>query len=138
MKLPKGCQIRFSSSLSPLPTINIGHLDFDWYQGITEKLKWNQTIRSQPTGTPVGTPLPEVLAAYASTDIEECIVPPQGWENGLVAAAGGGGGNGVLGMDASLEDAGPFAPDVGKKGSAASMSVDLWCTSHYSEDAFYQ
>jgi hypothetical protein len=151
MKLPKGGQIRFSSSLSPLPTINIGHLDFDWYQGITQKLKWNQTIRSQPGDTPVGLPLQEVLSAYSSVDAEECIIPPQGWEGGLgasrtasgtVTTAAGVGENGgtmeVLQIDKSLEDARPSTPDVGERGAAASRSGDLWCTAHYSEDGFYQ
>lgn len=45
MRIPKNASILFTTSLCPLPVINMGNLDKDWYEGITQKLKWNQAIR---------------------------------------------------------------------------------------------
>lgn len=30
-----------------LPMVNLGKLDSDWYEGITQKLKWNVPIREE-------------------------------------------------------------------------------------------
>lgn len=43
-RLPRGSSLRLTSSTYPLPLINIGKYDADWYEGITQKLKWNQSI----------------------------------------------------------------------------------------------
>lgn len=48
MRIAKGDSVHFETSLCPLPLINIGVLDTDWYEGITRKLKWNQSIRGVP------------------------------------------------------------------------------------------
>ncbi|WIA28762.1 hypothetical protein OEZ86_011295 [Tetradesmus obliquus] len=48
MRIERGGSVHFQTSLCPLPLINIGSLDRDWYEGITHKLKWNQTIRGAP------------------------------------------------------------------------------------------
>eukprot|EP00879_Flechtneria_rotunda_P031315 GHRR01034196.1.p1 GENE.GHRR01034196.1~~GHRR01034196.1.p1 ORF type:complete len:108 (-),score=2.71 GHRR01034196.1:1288-1611(-) len=45
MRIQRGSALHFQSSLCPLPLINVGTLDSDWYKGITQKLKWNQLIR---------------------------------------------------------------------------------------------
>lgn len=45
LRLQRGSSISFTTSLCPLPMINTSALDHDWYQGITQKLKWNQGIR---------------------------------------------------------------------------------------------
>jgi NAD+ kinase len=39
MRLPRNSEIRFETSLCPLPLINLGTLDSDWYEGISKKLK---------------------------------------------------------------------------------------------------
>jgi len=39
-RIPRGGAIRFLTSLCPVPLINKGSMDSDWYQGITQKLKW--------------------------------------------------------------------------------------------------
>ncbi|KAF5828732.1 ATP-NAD kinase [Dunaliella salina] len=39
---------KVTPSLCPLPLINMSNLDTDWYEGITGKLKWNQTLREPP------------------------------------------------------------------------------------------
>lgn len=45
MRVPRNTTVKFTTSLCPLPLINLGQLDSDWYEGITQKLKWNQQIR---------------------------------------------------------------------------------------------
>lgn len=49
MRVPRETSIHFTTSLCPLPLINLGNLDSDWYEGITQKLKWNQRIREPPS-----------------------------------------------------------------------------------------
>eukprot|EP01065_Artemidia_motanka_P045462 TRINITY_DN6690_c0_g1_i1.p1 TRINITY_DN6690_c0_g1~~TRINITY_DN6690_c0_g1_i1.p1 ORF type:complete len:409 (+),score=75.11 TRINITY_DN6690_c0_g1_i1:58-1227(+) len=39
--LPPGGSVRIRTSRYPLPVVNAGGLDRDWFQGITTKLKWN-------------------------------------------------------------------------------------------------
>eukprot|EP01025_Chloroclados_australasicus_P028175 TRINITY_DN27973_c1_g4_i1.p1 TRINITY_DN27973_c1_g4~~TRINITY_DN27973_c1_g4_i1.p1 ORF type:complete len:420 (-),score=24.96 TRINITY_DN27973_c1_g4_i1:281-1441(-) len=41
-----GSTLQFKTSLCPLPMINLSRFDKDWYEGITQKLKWNLNIRS--------------------------------------------------------------------------------------------
>jgi NAD+ kinase len=48
MRIARGDSVAFSTSLCPLPLINIGAYDSDWFEGITRKLKWNQSIRGVP------------------------------------------------------------------------------------------
>lgn len=48
MKIQRNTTFTFSPSLFPVPLINLGRLDSDWYEGITQKLKWNQAIRRPP------------------------------------------------------------------------------------------
>ncbi|CAD7701822.1 unnamed protein product [Ostreobium quekettii] len=47
-RLVRGSSVRLTTSLCPLPLITVGELDADWYEGITQKLKWNQSIIDQP------------------------------------------------------------------------------------------
>ena len=47
MRLPRDSSIRCTTSQCALPMINLGKLDHDWYQGITQKLKWNVPIREE-------------------------------------------------------------------------------------------
>ena len=47
MRLPRGSSIRCSTSQCALPMVNLGRLDSDWYEGITQKLKWNVPIREE-------------------------------------------------------------------------------------------
>lgn len=54
-KLARGSSVHISTSLFPLPLINMGELDSDWYEGITQKLKWNQSI-IEPPQKPAGVP----------------------------------------------------------------------------------
>lgn len=37
---PQGAFLRVTPALYPLPMISMGQLDNDWYQSITDKLKW--------------------------------------------------------------------------------------------------
>ncbi|GMH44864.1 hypothetical protein BSKO_12816 [Bryopsis sp. KO-2023] len=56
-RLLKGSAVHLTASLYPLPMINMGRLDSDWYEGITQKLKWNASIvepPSRPKGVPNG------------------------------------------------------------------------------------
>jgi NAD+ kinase len=39
-RIARGHAVSFTTSLCPLPLINIGQLDTDFYEGITRKLKW--------------------------------------------------------------------------------------------------
>jgi NAD+ kinase len=39
-RVHRGGAVRFRTSLCPLPLINKGGMDSDWYEGITQKLKW--------------------------------------------------------------------------------------------------
>jgi NAD+ kinase len=48
LRVPKESNVHFTTSLCPLPVINMNTLDVDWYEGITQKLKWNQQIRDPP------------------------------------------------------------------------------------------
>ncbi|KAI8469594.1 MAG: ATP-NAD kinase-like domain-containing protein [Monoraphidium minutum] len=48
-RVHRGGAVRFRTSLCPLPLISKGSLDSDWYEGITQKLKWNQSIRGAPS-----------------------------------------------------------------------------------------
>lgn len=40
MRIAKGCSVHFETSICPLPLINIGALDRDFFDGIVGKLKW--------------------------------------------------------------------------------------------------
>ncbi|CAG9461955.1 unnamed protein product [Pedinophyceae sp. YPF-701] len=44
-KLEQGSFIRCHTAMYPMPVITPEELDMDWYEGITQKLSWNQTIR---------------------------------------------------------------------------------------------
>jgi len=48
LRMRKGSFLKVTPSLCPLPLINMSNLDTDWYEGITGKLKWNQTLREPP------------------------------------------------------------------------------------------
>lgn len=50
-RLVRGGSVRITTSMCPLPLINVGELDSDWYEGITQKLKWNQSIIEPPRGS---------------------------------------------------------------------------------------
>jgi NAD kinase len=39
-RIHRGGAIRIHTSLCPLPLINKNGMDADWYEGITQKLKW--------------------------------------------------------------------------------------------------
>lgn len=54
-RLVKGSSVHITTSLCPLPLVNMGKLDSDWYEGITQKLKWNQSI-VEPPRKPHGIP----------------------------------------------------------------------------------
>lgn len=54
-RLVKGSSVHLTTSLCPLPLVNMGKLDSDWYEGITQKLKWNQSI-VEPPRKPWGIP----------------------------------------------------------------------------------
>ncbi|MEW5299340.1 MAG: hypothetical protein WDW36_002366 [Sanguina aurantia] len=45
IRLKRGSTMVFTTSHHPLPVINLGNLDSDWYDGITSKLKWAQQLR---------------------------------------------------------------------------------------------
>lgn len=47
-RLTRQSSIRLTASTHPLPLVNIGKHDADWYEGITQKLKWNQSIGTEP------------------------------------------------------------------------------------------
>ena len=64
MRIHRGSAIHFTTSLCPLPLINLGNYDSDWYSGITQKLKWNQQIRAPPGTTP---PAPSAAACLSSS-----------------------------------------------------------------------
>lgn len=56
-RLVRGSSVRLSTSHCPLPLINVGEFDADWYEGITQKLKWNQSLiqlPKRPPGIPAG------------------------------------------------------------------------------------
>lgn len=73
MRVQRGGELVFRTSLCPLPLINLGRLDKDWYEGITQKLKWNQCIREvhpaaaapAPAGPGPATAAAPVIAATA-------------------------------------------------------------------------
>lgn len=44
MELEPGSSIQCHTSECPMPVVNLGQLDHDWYEGITQKLKWNDPI----------------------------------------------------------------------------------------------
>mmetsp|Transcript_364 Transcript_364/g.1123 ORF Transcript_364/g.1123 Transcript_364/m.1123 type:complete len:413 (-) Transcript_364:69-1307(-) len=44
MTLQPGASIQCQTSLCPMPVVNLGKLDHDWYESITQKLKWNEPI----------------------------------------------------------------------------------------------
>eukprot|EP00891_Asterochloris_glomerata_P006042 jgi/Astpho2/6042/Aster-03996 len=49
MRMLRDSSIRCTTSQCALPMINLGYLDRDWYEGITQKLKWNVAIRDTNT-----------------------------------------------------------------------------------------
>lgn len=51
MRIGRGMVLQFTTSCCPLPLINMKTMDSDWYEGITQKLKWNQQIRQLPTSS---------------------------------------------------------------------------------------
>ena len=56
-RLVRGSSVRMTTSLCPLPLINVGEFEADWYEGITQKLKWNQSLvqlPKRPPGIPDG------------------------------------------------------------------------------------
>lgn len=47
--LHQDCTLHVTTSLCPLPMINLATMDQDWYEGITHKLKWCAAVDiSQP------------------------------------------------------------------------------------------
>ena len=48
VRVQRGGAVHFRTSSCPLPLINMGSLDADFYEGITHKLKWNSAIRGAP------------------------------------------------------------------------------------------
>ena len=48
MDLQRGTFLLVEATRFPLPTINLTPRDLDWYEGITQKLKWNQSLRPAP------------------------------------------------------------------------------------------
>ncbi|GAX73346.1 hypothetical protein CEUSTIGMA_g799.t1 [Chlamydomonas eustigma] len=63
-RLPKGSSVVVEGTRNPLPMINSLPLDSDWYEGITQKLKWNLSLRRVPR--PLGYP------PHLSDSLEEC------------------------------------------------------------------
>lgn len=67
LRMRKDSSLLVTTSLYPLPMINLGELDSDWYEGITQKLKWNQSIRQLPK-------LPDAGWALGSRLLQEQVV----------------------------------------------------------------
>lgn len=45
--LRKGSRVRIQATRNPMPMVNLSAMDNDWYEGITQKLKWNMGGRAQ-------------------------------------------------------------------------------------------
>lgn len=80
-RVGRGGAVRFKTSLCPIPLVSKGGLDSDWFEGINQKLKWNQAIRGAPPGA-----------------IER-------WELSALHGGGGGGGNWGSGRGAAAAPA---------------------------------
>jgi len=48
LRMRKGSVLRVTPAVHPIPMISMGMLDSDWYEAITDKLKWNQSLREFP------------------------------------------------------------------------------------------
>jgi len=91
MRMRRDCSLTVTTSLCPLPMVNIGTLDTDWYEGITHKLMWNQTIR-QPPSLPEGVPARKARAtAASSTDEDTTTTSSDGSSNGSNGSSSNGG-----------------------------------------------
>lgn len=84
MRIARGCSVHYETSLCPLPLINIGSLDVDWYEGITRKLKWNQSIRGVPS-VGLETAILQQAAATAAAGLVRQDLQPQLSLGGLVS-----------------------------------------------------
>ena len=72
-RVHRGGAVRFRTSLCPLPLINKGSLDSDWYEGITQKLKW---------WVAPGAPLPRGVALSAQGLLRVARVAHRGFGAG--------------------------------------------------------
>jgi len=50
MELEPGSSIQCQTSECPMPVVNLRKLDHDWYEGITQKLKWNDPLTGAQNG----------------------------------------------------------------------------------------
>jgi len=76
MRLVRGSAIRCTTSKCALPMVSLGYLDRDWYEGITQKLKWNDPIRDTAREAPadyLAPPLPHDIDPHDSCPIPDSM-----------------------------------------------------------------